>query len=97
MKYHYESNNFFNFNEMHLIKVILVILVISQTLAKKNKKVKEKERQLYDYLLEDDGHLVEPYLGGYNSDDAKMLIVRFKPMQEISESINPRWSAHSFK
>ena len=41
--------------------------------------------------------MVDPYLGGYNSDQATILVVSFKPMVEISESISPRWSKHNFK
>ena len=40
---------------------------------------------------------MDPYLGGYNSDDAKILTVKFKSMEEISAKINPRWSKHNFR
>ena len=39
----------------------------------------------------DDGHLIEPYVGGYNSQHAKMLMATFKPMEEIVK-LNPRWT-----
>ena len=87
----------FKFNGMRFFGVSLLILVINLSLAKKNKKIVDKERQLYEYLVEDEAHLQEPYLGGYNSEDAKILIVTFKQMTEISESINPRWPKNNFK
>ena len=39
----------------------------------------------------------EPYLGGYNSDEATILIVKFRPMQEISSVENPRWKKQNFR
>ena len=82
---------------MRILDICLTILVINLSLAKKNRKIVDKERQLFEYLREDEGYLQDPYLGGYNAEDAKMLVVRFKPMTVISESINPRWTKNNFK
>ena len=77
--------------------ILQLILIFSVATTKKNARIKRKEKEMYDFLKEDDGQLADPYLGGYNSDEAKMLVVRFKPMDEISKSINPRWSKYNFK
>ena len=65
---------------MRFLEISVLILVINLGFAKKNRKIVDKERELYEHLLEDEGYLQEPYLGGYNAEDAKMLVVRFKPM-----------------
>ena len=85
---------------MRLFNVLLISLLMSTHLlssGKKNAKAKEKERKLYEFIEEGEGELLDPYLGGYNSDEATMLVIRFKPMTEISKSINPRWTIHNFK
>ena len=85
---------------MRLFKILLISLLMSTHLlsaAKKNAKAKEKEKKLYEFIEEEEGELLDPYLGGYNSDEATMLIIRFKPMTEISKSINPRWTKNNFK
>lgn len=83
------------------LNILLISLVMSTHIilsaGKKNAKAKEKEKRLYEFIEEDEGELLDPYLGGYNSDEATILIVRFKPMTEISKSINPRWTKHNFK
>ena len=43
------------------------------------------------FVQEDEGYLVEPYLGGYNSNQAAMLQVEYQPFKLVREKINPRW------
>lgn len=67
--------------------------------AKKKRKksseeqlLREKNEKLKNFIREDEGHLVEPYLGGYNSQKAKMLTVTFHPFDQI-KMMKPRWRA----
>ena len=49
--------------------IIIVIFSTVLSIGKKNANLKEKERQLFEFLEEDEGKLLDPYLGGYNSDE----------------------------
>ena len=75
--------------------LFLTILIFAAEAKKKSQKRKsdpfEKEEQLNKFIEEDEGHLMEPYIGGFNSDQAQILIVKFHPFADIKERINPRW------
>ena len=75
------------------------VLVFGQPKRKKtvSKRVKKKEKDLKKFIKEDQGDLIEPYIGGFNSNDAPIISVKFKSMEEISKNISPRWGPHSFK
>jgi aspartate/glutamate racemase len=45
------------------------------------------------FVKEDEGHLVEPYLGGFNSQKSTILIVEFHDFTQVQKEINPRWRA----
>ena len=55
--------------------------------------VRAKYEELAKKVKADDGQLVEPYLGGYNSQQATVLVLNFHPFAKIKAEINPRWTA----
>ena len=55
--------------------------------------MRQKHEELAKFIKEDEGHLVDPFLGGYNSQRAKMLQVTFHSHEAIQKDINPRWRA----
>ena len=84
-------------------RFFLFALILLTSLGKKSKRtseerlrekvVEQKKERLEKYINEDEGHLLEPYLGGYNSQDSAMLVVTFHSFEEIRKTINPRWRA----
>ena len=76
--------------------VLLMTLVMIVVLAKKKTKKRkwdahEKEEKLNKFIEEDEGPLMEPYIGGYNSDQATILTVTFHSLTDIRARINQRW------
>ena len=71
----------------------MILFIFETTLAKKKKRVGYKREQLNKFVKEDEGHLVEPYLGGYNSQKSAILVVEFFHFTQVQEEINPRWRA----
>ena len=55
--------------------------------------MRKKHEELAKFVKEDEGHMVDPFLGGYNSQEAKMLEVTFHEFNLIKKEINPRWKA----
>ena len=53
--------------------LFLFLFLIDPSSLKLNKRQQYLEQQ----VLEDEAHLQEPYLGGYNSDRAQMMQVTF--------------------
>ena len=45
------------FNGMQILDICLMILVINLGLAKKNRKIVDKERELFEYLVEEEEYL----------------------------------------
>ena len=76
-----------------LLLLFLIIFILEATLAKKKKRVSSRREQLNTFVKEDEGDLVEPYLGGYNSQKSTFLVVEFFDFNHVKQEINPRWRA----
>ena len=65
----------------------------TSTSSKKRQSIKNKRENLKRFVREDEGDLVEPYVGGYNSQKSAILVVEFHDFDEVRTKINTRWRA----
>jgi len=72
---------------------LLLLAVGAKSKTKKSSDPFAKKELLLEFVRRDENHLAEPYLGGFNSQQAAMLQVEFFPFAQIRSDINPRWRA----
>mmetsp|Transcript_39134 Transcript_39134/g.51185 ORF Transcript_39134/g.51185 Transcript_39134/m.51185 type:complete len:127 (-) Transcript_39134:381-761(-) len=82
------------------ITLSLVLVLLSATLSQVSCR-KHSQRQdeiakseVFDRFVEqDEGQNMEAYLGGYNSEQAAMLQVTYKSLEQLRKKGNRRWKA----
>lgn len=71
---------------LFLYFLALIVLTCSELgHAKRTKKssVRSKQENLKAFVKEDEGDLLEPYLGGFNSQKTAMLVVDFHDFSDV--------------